>query len=342
MHTKSDHHGKSGGNDGSDEEEPLVDMTQALSLRSKRTERQKRRLQKKQKRAAEAANLLSLPVELLVQILQNLRPSDCFQLACVCRGLNQLVAHHGEAVAKHLIGHRYASLAKCFPRPVLLRNVEPTYYPALRSHRRQKMLEIQKKPYQQHIKPADPEHICSCMTCVLAWNNLNLLVDLAHWQNQLDRREPLPIIERGTNPAWNVYLVLENSKVVDKAIESSLGYALILQRHLNTTVRTITRYRRYGKTIPYDMTKEDAESGTDSWLERKGQPSYEFPFRRDMYYYLEAYLPNRKYDKTLQKWMYYQGSQHDRDLEWAFNNFSKPQVEPTQEAQQPIMAVHDT
>ncbi|KAF2094786.1 hypothetical protein NA57DRAFT_60205 [Rhizodiscina lignyota] len=305
--------------DGSDGEEPLVDMTKALSLHSKRTERQRKKLQKKAKKATEAANLLSLPTELLVDIIELLLPSDCLRLASVCRDLNQVVQYHGEAVAKHLIDKRYSSLAKSFPRPVYLSAVDAKYHDALLSKGRQRMLEIHKRPYQ-HVKSPEPTQICSCLTCILAWNNLCLLVDLAHWQGQLDRHEPLPIIERGTNPEWNLDLVAKNATIVDKSIRSTLWYALILERHLDTTVRTIRRYKRTGKsTVPYDMTAEDADSGTDRWLERKGPDTYEFPWRRDTYYHLEAYVPNRKYSSEQHKWLYQPASQHDRDIEWALS-----------------------
>lgn len=332
---------KAAADEGSDGEEPLVDLTKNLSLHSKRTERATRKQQKRDKKAAEAASFLSLPSELLLDISGHLRPSDCLRLRSTCSALKALFDVHGEAVAKHLVSQRYSSLARCFPRPVLLRNVDAKYHVALQSQRRQRMLEIHKRPYQ-HIKPQDPNYTCSCLTCILAWNNLCVVVDLAHWQNRLDHREPLDIIDRGTNPGWNVELVLKNGIIVEMALQNTLWYALILEKHLDTTVRTIQRYRRSGKAFlsqnqktrdkngrpvqryipvdksaaPYDMTNEDAKSETDQWLDRQGPPCYEFPWRRDVYYALETYLPNRRYDSKKGTWLYYQVNQHDLDLEW--------------------------
>lgn len=62
------------------------------------------------------------------------------------------------------------------------------------------------------------------------------------------------------------------------------------------------------------MSIEDAARETDDFLERSGPPSLDFPFHRDNYYMLEAYLPNRGWSTEQQRWMYVPESQHDMDV----------------------------
>ena len=49
-------------------------------------------------------------------------------------------------------------------------------------------------------------------------------------------------------------------------------------------------------------------------MARSGPPNFEFPFHRDNYYTLGAYLPNRRWDEG--QWIYY-GDLHERDVAWA-------------------------
>jgi len=62
------------------------------------------------------------------------------------------------------------------------------------------------------------------------------------------------------------------------------------------------------------MEEVEAASGFDGFLGRSGPPSLDFPFHRDNYYMLEAYLPNRGWNAELRRWMYVPGSQHDVDV----------------------------
>lgn len=129
------------------------------------------------------------------------------------------------------------------------------------------------------------------------------------------------MIARGTNPAWNQSLLADFASVVSRSMNDNLWYARILELHLNTTVRTISRHFKLhkpaeGVKIPFQLTLEDAASETDSWLEREGPASYEFPFRRDVYLSLTTFIPNRRFSKEEQRWLYQPGDQHLRDLEW--------------------------
>lgn len=220
---------------------------------------------------------------------------------------------------------RYPSLAKSFPLPVLFNKLDSRAQIALLSARHQRRLVIHKAPYQ-HVRPADAQNTCSCMTCVMAWNNLCLILDLAHWQNNLTCREPIPMIARGSRPQWNQELVEANAAVVEKAIRSPLCHARILEMHLQTTTNNILRFAAIrGKRgspirdVPaerrlFHLSKSEAEAGTDTFLERSGPPNFEFPYHRDNYYTLVAYLPNRRWKDGC--WIYY-GDLHERDLEWA-------------------------
>ena len=87
--------------------------------------------------------------------------------------------------------------------------------------------------------------------------------------------------------------------------------------HLDSTVRSIRRHARNkgNRRTHVHMTDQDAAAGTDAFLAKHGPPSLEFPYQRDEYYMLEAYLPNRWWKKTDMRWVYIIAGQHDRDLE---------------------------
>lgn len=312
-----------------DDDEPLIDTTASLTLHSKKTERLQKRLEKKSKKKPKAKpqSFLDLPSELLHEILAYLLPKDLARLQCLNRSTQSFIRDNERTLANEIIRTRYSILAACFPLPVPFTAIDPKYHPALLSTKRQDLLAIHKKPYQ-HIQPLDPLEICTCMTCVFAWNNLCTIADLAHWQPSLDAREPIPMISRGATPTWNVDLLSQNARFVRAAISHPLAYAHLLSKHLDTTTRTILRRSKYVKTRPllpshraYHLSLAEAASGSDAFLARKGPPSYEFPFHRDNYYNLEAYVPNRKWSAEEGRWRYYAGGQHERDLEWVRERF---------------------
>ena len=312
-----------------DVEEPLVDTTATLPLRSKKTGRAQKRLLDRQKKASQrpiATTLLDLPPELVQEILGYLQPGDILGLLKVSRMVRDFVLDHENAVVRDVIRRRYWVLTRCFPLPVAFEDVDSSAHPSLLSEKRQDMISIHKKPYQ-HIKGIDPLKICTCMSCVFAWNNLCLILDLAHWQKNLNEREPIPMIERGTSPEWNKQLLDTNAAIVEKAMASRLCYARILEKHLQTTVETLFRTIRGKKTMHprrlYHLTPADASKETDEFLERSGPPSYEFPWHRDNYYALEAYVPNRRWSKEQNRWLYYAETQHERDLQWVKEWFTR-------------------
>ncbi|KAF2494357.1 hypothetical protein BU16DRAFT_550386 [Lophium mytilinum] len=308
-----------------DKDEPLIDTTEAIQLRSKKTDRLQRKQQKKTKIAAaipRPTNLLDLPTEILVEIFCYLRPSDVFKLSRGGRTLHRLIKHHADFIAQNIMNWRYPILTKCFPKPVPLEQVDPELHPALLAEKRQDMLNIHKKPYQ-HIKSPDQHEICTCLTCILAWNNLCLIVDLAHWQPNLHQRKPISMIPRGQSPQWNLDLVNDNAEVVRQAIESQLWYARILEQHLATTTKIIWRTHKHdtlkGDGPVFQLTAADISTETDAFMGREGPESFEFPYHRDNYYALGSYLPNRRFEKSTGVWHYYPSDQHLRDLEWVAN-----------------------
>ena len=318
--------------DDDDDEEPLVDTTAALQLHSKKTERMQKRLEKRSKRkpATKPQSFLDLPSELILDILTYLRPSDLFRLQRLTKPMQAFIRENEPTIARDLIKTRYSILAKCFPLPVPFQTIDPSYHSGLLSPKRQDLLAIHKKPYT-HIKPLDPLAICTCMTCVFAWNNLCTILDLAHWQGALDARVPITMIPRGASPPWNQELIETSAARVEAAMKSPLVYTALLALHLDTTTRTILRRSKYIKTPkggpvlaqhrPYQLSLAEAARGSDEFLARKGLPSYEFPFHRDNYYNLEAYVPNRKWSSEEGCWKYYAGTQHARDLEWVRDRF---------------------
>ncbi|KAG0651791.1 hypothetical protein D0Z07_1965 [Hyphodiscus hymeniophilus] len=169
-----------------DDEEPLVDTTKALPLRSKRTERRQKKRHQKEAASKQLATLWDLPLELLLDVLTLLRPSDIFKLSRVNHTLRDFIAREEHEIVRKIISQRYAVLAKCFRIPVLLKKVDEDAHPAL----------------------------------------------------------------------------------------------------------------------------------LDLFLERSGPPSMDFPFHRDNYYMLEAYLPNRGWNAEVAEWRYMPASQHDTDIQF--------------------------
>ena len=302
----------------SDEDEPLIDKTEPLVLHSRRTERLQRKQQKRAKTTSHGIHgLLNLPYELFVDILSLVEPSDIFCLARVSKSLHSFIFHEERILANSIIQWRYPCLQNCFRLPETLDNMNPQLYPALLSKERQQSLTIHRKPYQ-HIKAPEPTIICSCLTCMLRWNSLSLIVDFAHWQDNLDNGEPIPMIPRGTFPEWNQDLIDRNATIVRKAIDHPLWYARILQVHLESTVRSINRHsaNEGNKRPRFRLNQADIDSRTDEFLDHFGPATLDVPFHRDNYYMLEAYLPNRGWDGELRQWNYLPADQHDKDLEF--------------------------
>lgn len=210
------------------------------------------------------------------------------------------------------------------------------------------MLQLHGNHYQ-HIQPIPPSLVCTCISCILAWNNLNTILDLSHWQTHLSNRQPLPIIPRGTHPNWNTALLARHANIVLTAMTSPLAHARIIQKHLATTTSTIQRFSLNPHSKPkskanpnanskphphptspikppprlYGLTDAEATSQTDHFLSRRGPPSYQPLYMRDNYYSVEAFVPNRKWDGEAGRWGYYWGwpRPHEGDLGWLVGRF---------------------
>ena len=270
-------------------EEPLEDKTAALTLKNKRTERLKRKDAARQQKRDAMAGLGKLPTELLLEMLQHTEPRDVFRFALVSQRFYQLVEANAAALGATIIRRRYDILARCFPTPRPLAQVAPNVQALLTDPSRQTQLSIHKRPYQ-HIRGPDPNELCTCLTCILLWNNLGLVLDFAHWQDSLDAGEPIPTIQRGQTPEWNTQLVARHARIARRAVDNPLWHARILQVHLDSTTRAIRRHgqNKGNKRIHVAVTPEEAASGTDSFLAKHGPPSIEFPYQRDEYYMLCA------------------------------------------------------
>jgi hypothetical protein len=284
-----------------------------LILHSRRTERLRKKQLKKQNRpSSEVRSILDLPYELLMEILSLVYPSDLIRLSRTNKSLQDFIAQEEHILARNIIRRRYPCLEKCFRLPVSLEEVDAKFRSALQNPERHGFL---KRPYQ-HVMSPDPNILCTCLTCQLRWNSLCLAVDFAHFQGHLDRGDPMPMIPRGRNPAWNQKLVKANAEVVARALREPIWYACILEAHLKSTVRSIKRHseNKGNRRRRFRMTKEDEHAGTDLFLERSGPPTVDFPFHRDNYYMLEAYLPNRGWNGDEDRWMYMDARQHDNDV----------------------------
>ena len=272
----------------SDDDEPLEDKTAALTLHNKRTERMRRKKQTRDKKREAIPTLAKLPTELILEALKYVEPRDVFRFSFVNRRFLSLVDANARVIGDAIIQSRYTILVQCLPTPKLLSHVEPSLRPLLTDANRQQQLGIHKRLYQ-HIQSPDAQQLCTCLTCILTWNNLGLVLDFAHWQDNLDSGKPIPMIPRGDEaPEWNVELIARNARIVRKAVVNSLWHARILETHLDSTVRSIKRHAKNkgNKRTHVAMTAEDAASGTDSFLFKHGPNSLEFPYQRDDYYML--------------------------------------------------------
>jgi hypothetical protein len=277
----------------SGDEAPIEDKTAALTLNNKRTERLKRKTEARQRKRDAIVTLTKLPTELLLETLKCLRPRDVLAFGLACRRFHSLVAANAGVIGDALIQRRYSILVQCLPTPKLLVDVEPHVQTLLTLPARLTQLGVHSRPYQ-HIQPPDASQLCTCLTCILTWNNLGLVLDFAYWQPHLDSGTPIPIIPRGQTPEWNRELVARNASIARKAVENSLWHAAILALHLNSTIRAIRRHSKNtgNKRTHVDMTAADAASGTDSFLAKHGPLSLEFPYQRDEYYMLYATPPS--------------------------------------------------
>lgn len=270
-----------------DDDEPLEDATAALILHSKRTERMQRKKATRDRKQNEKANITRLPTELILETLELLRPSEVFRFSAVNQRFRRLVLANSSAIGDEIIKRRYRILSRCFPRPTFLTDVDSSIQPLLTDASRQSQLSLHNKPYQ-HVQPPDPQLLCTCLTCILTWNNLGLVLDFARWQDNLDAGEPIPILPRGKKPEWNQELVARNAAIVRRALDNTMWYACILETHLSSTVRSIWRHQKNkgNRRKHVSMTDEEAATGTDCFLDKAGPLSLEFPFHRDDYYLL--------------------------------------------------------
>lgn len=296
-----------------------------LTVHSKRSERRRRKQQLKQPKPLNSnLTLLHLPFDVLIQVLCLLRPSDNFRLARTCHPLHTFILdEYPTRIANPIIRWRYPSLEQCLRLPVPISDIAHEHTEALLDEERLQEWERdqRRRPYQ-HIKALDPRSVCRCLTCVLRWNVLCLAVDFAHWQGVLDTGDVLPVIPRGRQPEWNRNLLDAHAAVVEKALAgrhlaAKLWHAVILEAHLDSTVRSVRRHRanKFNKRPHFLMTDQDAASGTDAFLHAKGPPSVDFPFVRDNYYLLEVYLPNRSWFSEQGWWGHMPAEQHDKDVE---------------------------
>lgn len=321
------------------DDEPLIDLTEALDLKSKKISRKKKQQQKKlerfeQKRVkSDIKSFLELPPELLHEVLIHLLPSDIIRLSHLNRSTRTFIFENESSITRAIIQQRYWVLSQCFPSPIAFETLDPVAQTSLLTPSWQNRLILHTKPYP-HIRPIDKFSTCTCMTCVMSWNDLCTILDLAHFQPLLNAHQPLPLIPRGTNPVWNTHLASSHAALVEKAIRSPLHHALILQLHLATIVATLMRPTRWGpkKTAPpqqnplYRLSESDVQARTDEFLERPGPTNYEPLYFRENYNHLKyaAYVPNRRWEREEGRWVYPRMRRwHAENLAWVVSQAEK-------------------
>ena len=274
-------------NTSDSEDEPLIDTTAIIPLRSKRTSRLQRKQDRRDEKERAKPSLANLPTEIVIEILKYLRPSQVFELSSLNLRFRSIVHTHANVIGDVIINRRYPLLVQCFPLPRKTQDLDPSVQAILTDPKRRENKNIHNAQYQ-NIQRFDSGLLCSCLTCTLAYNNLSLVLDFAHWQDNLDMGEPIPMIPRGKMPSWNVDLVSKHARMVLAAMNSSLLHARILETHLVSTVRSIKRHteNKGNKRRHVEMSPEEAIAGTDEFLARNGPASDGFPFHRDEYYML--------------------------------------------------------
>ncbi|OLN87838.1 hypothetical protein CCHL11_00090 [Colletotrichum chlorophyti] len=294
-----------------------------LKVRSKRTERLFRKMKKKSAKssASHPIHLFDLPNEIILSIMGHLPPSDIFRFGRTCRPLQQLVRQHEAILSRKIISDRFSILEKCFRRPITLDEIDKILHERLQNKKRIEFLGTHRR--YQHIPKSDPFQLCTCLTCVLRWEALCVVVDYNYWQDDLESGKPIPVIIRGESPQWNQTLLKKTTDIVKRAIESPLAYAYLLEVHLrNTSTAIIRQKENKGNRRPhFKMSKKDAESLTDSYLGGHGPATIDMPYHRDNYYMLEAYLPNRTWLTAENRWGYAPADIHDRDLDWVSRRY---------------------
>lgn len=301
---------------------PIEDLTQPLALHSKRTERRRKKFEKRAKSKTSLGlaptGFLDLPYELLTGIFELLRPSDLFAVSQVNRTFRSFLLSEEAAIIRRVINLRYRILERCLLRPVLTKDIDPAIRPLLRSPDRPD-LKFSHRIAHQNIPPPDDTIHCTCLTCVVRWNALCAVVDFAHWQDHLDKGMPIPTIPRGTIPPWNHKLLERNRRLVLNALSSPLWYARILEAHLDSTTRSIRRHseNKADRRLHFHPTEDEMKAGTDAFLQREGPPTFDYPYSRELYYMLEAFLPGRSWIAAQQRWIYVSQTQewHEMDLE---------------------------
>jgi hypothetical protein len=301
---------------------PLEDLTQPLARHSKRTKRQHKKLEKKGASKSWAVfqprGFLDLPLELLMGILELLRPSDTFALFQLNGQLRNFMLANEAIITRRIVNLRYPILERCLLPPVFMEDIDPATQELLRSTDRPDLALSHPNVHQNIPSPDNMRH-CTCLTCIGRWNALCAAVDFAHWQDNLDKGEPIPTIPRGTLPPWNQKLLATTRRVVIKSLTSPLWHARILEAHLSSTTRSIRRHsqNKADQRPHFRMSEADARAGTDVFLKQEGPPTVEFPYSRDLYYMLEVFLPTRSWVATHQKWVYMSHTQewHEMDLD---------------------------
>lgn len=258
-------------------------------------------------------SILDLPFDVLLDIFLWLRPSEIRTISHGSLALEEYLSRYDYYLAKRIIAERYNILSKCFPLPISVteldsRTKELLGHPEI-LHRSQTQ-----HPILGYLEPGDLSKICSCKSCKLAWDNLCLVVDLAHFQGHLHYGVPIPKL----GPAGdknNTKLMKSVALQVEEAVRSPMAYAAILELQLFSIVSTITRThmsapdrKRYNNLPgfrprmrplylrrPYGLTDEEVALNTDHFLRRQYKEAQPFPKKRDDYYGLEPYLPNRSW-----------------------------------------------
>ncbi|KAK3990422.1 hypothetical protein QBC44DRAFT_288756 [Cladorrhinum sp. PSN332] len=301
-----------------DDQDVLVDLTEPLKLTSKRTKRQQTKIQKKRVTFRQFPDLHQ---DAVMCILDYCTPRTIWALSQVCRGLGQLIRNNETYLANRVIALRYPNISKGFQLPYLMTQVidtcpDPNILQALDIYR-EKIIPLRVR--LRHIPGHPVDTICSCTSCIDRWNMLCLAVDFAIWQDDLDNGTPLPRTDWGfpCDPWRQPDPILSRCRRrVINALHSPLLYSMILESHLESTVRAIRRQRenKSNRSDHFPMTSKDASSGTDRFLSKEGPSFIEAPYTREMYYMLEVFLPGRAWNKTDKEWKYLMVP-HERELE---------------------------
>ena len=263
-----------------------------------------------------ARGLADIPYELLLHVLNFLRPSDVLRLSLVSRSLMQFISCNENTIASAIISHRYQILARCFLLPLCVDILSETERDALQSQIARGQHNGKVLMHRHLSLPSSSPDICICFACTVSWVKLNIILDQSHSQVVLNREGFPPTCHSESQEAVYNAILARHHAVVTRAIAHPLTYAAILEKHLVTTVGIISR--NLAKTPDMSsIIEHEVRSGTDVFLNREmARGASRIYTSRCGLYGKTVWLPGRKWNPAGNRWAYTEDPAHRANVDF--------------------------